>query len=131
MVNNETCKENTGFLTLRRCDKPAVAACSLCKKPVCGEHGPALASGQIACLTCTKQQAEMTPQQQQAQAAARQGQSGDRGNYGPSYYPYYDSYYFSDYHPYSVHDRFDEKDYSAFNAEAPDSGRPGEGFEGS
>ena len=126
MDKMEICKENVGFLTLRRCDKPSVGKCVLCKKPVCQEHGPHTASGEVACLTCMRtREAELN---QRGDAPARQDREVPLlNNYG--------SYYYDDYSPYSVHDRFNEKDYSTFrgdfNAEDPDGAKSAEGFEGS
>jgi hypothetical protein len=125
MERIETCKENIGFLTLRRCEKPAVATCSLCKKPICLEHCPALPSGQVACTTCSRQ--PQAAQQTQQPGAPRTRQDGSNDYYDP----YYSSYHFSDYHPYSVHDRFNEKDYSAFNGGAGIESSAEAGFEGS
>jgi len=124
MEMKEICKENIGFLTLRRCDRPATARCSLCQKPVCQDHGPLLSTGQIACTTCSRQpQAEERARQDANSPAGRNRYVDDT--------PYYSSFYYSDYHPYSVHDRFNEKDYAAFNAGAGAEGSAEAGFEGS
>jgi hypothetical protein len=122
VAGKEICGENTGFLTLRRCDKEATAKCAICGKPVCQEHGPKGASGSIACITCIRDKKDQLPPKPQGQDQYRNGYPYYYDYYGP----YYTSYYYDDYHPYSVHDRFDEKDYSVFNAEAPE-----QGFEGS
>jgi hypothetical protein len=122
VARKDICGENSGFLTLRRCDKEAVARCSFCNKPVCEEHGPKGASGGIACITCIREKKDQLPPQSQDQY--RPGYP-----YFDNYGPLYGSYYYDDYSPYSVHDRFDERDYAVFNAEAPGQGE--QGFEGS
>jgi hypothetical protein len=32
------CAVTTGFFVLRRCGAPAVSACALCRRPLCGAH---------------------------------------------------------------------------------------------
>jgi hypothetical protein len=132
-VEKEKCRENVGFLTLRRCSNDATGKCGYCGKAVCAEHGQQTPGG-IACISCLRQRGAETTDQSQQPDAARKDRSGPAataaGYYGGyyDYQHYYDDY---DYQPASVHNRFDEKDHSTLQAEAPDKGSYEEGFEGS
>lgn len=132
-MEKEKCRENVGFLTLRRCTSDATGQCGYCGKAVCAEHGQQTPAG-IACVSCLRQRGDQTDERTQQPDAAQKDQRAaaatGAGYYGGyyDYHHYYDDY---DYHPSPVHDRFDEKDYYTLQAEAPDKGSYEEGFEGS
>lgn len=146
-MEQEKCKENMGFLTLRRCDNESAGKCGYCGKPVCAAHSQQTPSG-LVCISCVRQRGDLAAQQpgQQGQQQAQQpGQQGQQPGQKPvpansgvdpsrsmmAGYPYGHSYYNDyDYHPYSVHDRFDERDYAAIGAGAA-AGAYEAGFEGS
>lgn len=130
LSKNEKCLESVGFLTLRRCDRDAVQHCAFCGKPVCGEHGPHLQSGQISCITCMREKGEKP--EPVKDTAMKESDRKVADGY-ETYYPgtYYDPFY-HDYHPFSLNDHhFNESDHSALAPEAPDKGQYEAGFEGS
>jgi hypothetical protein len=91
----------------------------------------------MACITCIKSRGDLTGQQapppQKADGTRDTTRGYDGGLLGGYFGGYHHHHYYDDYHyrPYSVHDRFDERDYGAVKAEAPDKGSYEEGFEGS
>src|SRR5437764_11633861 len=67
------CQEKAGFLIPRPCRNPATVQCSVCHKPVCGEHTASLPQGGLACTSCA--------------AAQNAGPAADQWRYR-SYYGY-------------------------------------------
>ena len=102
------CKEQAGFLIHHPCTNPPELNCSVCGKDVCNDHARETDSG-FACISCFKKQ--------HVDQDLRAGSQRGRYYRDPYYYGYYHSY-----RPYGLHDRFDDRDRGAFEAQGADAG---------
>ncbi len=101
-----TCREKTGFLTIKDCKKQATAKCTGCQCPLCQDHAVATAKG-VLCSRC----------------AAEQGVQDDtnyrRHSYRRYYYRDYEPHYWgSDYRyrrSYRSTSYYDERDAHIFD----------------
>lgn len=73
------CQERAGFLIPRPCRNPATVQCTVCHRPVCGDHTANLPHGGLACTSCAAAQNAGPGAQQRSLL----------GYYGYDPYPYY------------------------------------------
>ncbi len=102
----DTCKQKIGFLSLKSCEKSAVAHCDLCGRPICKEHLHDFnLNGQkhTLCEECYLGKID-------EEEAKQNGlyESYNRRRFYRSYGYYYDDYYYHDH-------IFGHEDYRAFD----------------
>lgn len=86
------CNEQSGFLFNHDCDKPPVASCDMCDRPICESHSHKDGAA-VGCTSCVKKEKERT---RRYEDTGRSGWDGRDHDYDPYFYSGY--YYGYGYH---------------------------------